>query len=129
KELRRNPPPPSTRRAAMAQARAKKRLARARAAELGEALGQIRRAAGLTQTEVAKAIGTKRTDLSRLESGRYGGLTIERVIAILDAVGSASGMDVAALAGRIETIGPPLQGLFFGEAIRTPREAIEVGGP
>jgi transcriptional regulator with XRE-family HTH domain len=114
----------------MAQARAKKRLApRARAAELGEALGQIRRAAGLTQTEVAKEIGTKRTDLSRLESGRYGGLTIERVIAILGAIGSASGMDVAALVGRIQTIGPPVQGPFFGEGIRTPRDSVEVGGP
>ncbi|MSP63460.1 MAG: XRE family transcriptional regulator [Myxococcales bacterium] len=39
----------------------------------------------LTQDQVADAVGTKKSNISRLESGRYGGLTIERFIALLDA--------------------------------------------
>ena len=54
-------------------------------ASLGKELGVLRRAHGLTQEQVALALGTKKNNISRLESGQYGGLTIEYFIAVLDA--------------------------------------------
>lgn len=54
-------------------------------ATLGQELGVLRRSHGLTQDQVARAVGTHKSNISRLESGRYGGLTIERFIAVLDA--------------------------------------------
>lgn len=54
-------------------------------AGLGKELGVLRRAHGLTQEQVALALGTNKSNISRLESGRYGGLTVEYFIAILDA--------------------------------------------
>jgi len=55
-------------------------------AALGKELGVLRRAHGLTQDQVAIALGTKKSNISRLESGRYGGLTIEYFMAIIDAI-------------------------------------------
>jgi DNA-binding XRE family transcriptional regulator len=54
-------------------------------ASLGKELGVLRRAHGFTQDQVAIAMGTKKSNISRLESGHYGGLTIERFMAIIDA--------------------------------------------
>ncbi len=54
-------------------------------AALGKELGLLRQAHGLTQAAVAAARGTKKSNLSRLESGRYGGLTIEYFMAVVDA--------------------------------------------
>jgi DNA-binding XRE family transcriptional regulator len=54
-------------------------------AALGKELGLLRRAHGLTQEAVAVALGTKKSNISRLESGRYGGLTIEYFMAVIDA--------------------------------------------
>ena len=54
-------------------------------ASLGRELGVLRRAHGLTQDQVAVALGTKKSNISRLESGQYGGLTIEYFMAVLDA--------------------------------------------
>ncbi len=53
-------------------------------AALGKELGVLRRAHGLTQEQVARALGTNKSNISRLESGRYGGLTVEYFLAILD---------------------------------------------
>ena len=58
---------------------------RATVAMLGKELGILRRAHGLTQAQVALALGTKKSNVSRLESGQYGGLTIEYFLAVLDA--------------------------------------------
>jgi transcriptional regulator with XRE-family HTH domain len=55
-------------------------------AALGSELGTLRRAHGLTQDDLASALGTAKSNISRLESGRYGGLTIERFLAVLDAI-------------------------------------------
>jgi len=49
------------------------------------AIGVLRRAHGLTQDQLARAVGTAKSNISRLESGGYGGLTVERFIAVLDA--------------------------------------------
>jgi len=54
-------------------------------AALGKELGVLRRAHGWTQDQVATAMGTKKSNISRLESGNYGGLTIEYFMAIIDA--------------------------------------------
>ena len=54
-------------------------------ATLGKELGVLRRAHGLTQDQVALALGTKKSNISRLESGHYGGLTIEYFMAVIDA--------------------------------------------
>jgi len=54
-------------------------------ASLGRELGVLRRAHGLTQDQVAIAVGTKKSNISRLESGHYGGLTIEYFMAIIEA--------------------------------------------
>ncbi len=54
-------------------------------ATLGKELGILRRAHGLTQEQVARALATKKSNVSRLESGEYGGLTIEYFLAVLDA--------------------------------------------
>lgn len=52
---------------------------------LGRELGVLRRAHGLSQEQVARVVGTNKSNISRLESGRYGGLTVERFIAVLEA--------------------------------------------
>ena len=54
-------------------------------------LGVLRRAHGLTQEQVARAMGTQKGNISRLESGQYGGLTIEYFIAVLDAFRALGG--------------------------------------
>jgi DNA-binding transcriptional regulator YiaG len=54
-------------------------------AALGKELGILRRAHRLTQEQVALALCTKKSNVSRLESGQYGGLTIEYFLAVLDA--------------------------------------------
>ncbi len=61
------------------------RARRETVATLGKELGVLRRAHGLTQVQVARALATKKSNISRLESGQYGGLTIERFLAVLDA--------------------------------------------
>ena len=80
---------PEERRQSIARARLKKE-ARKKAEAIGQDLARLRREANMTQEQLAKLIGTKRTDISRLESGRYGGLTIERFLAIIDAIKSTS---------------------------------------
>jgi DNA-binding XRE family transcriptional regulator len=60
-------------------------------ASLGKELGVLRRAHGLTQGQVALALGTQKSNISRLESGQYGGLTIEYFIAVIDAFRALGG--------------------------------------
>jgi len=69
-------------------------------AALGKELGVLRRAHGLTQEQVAHALGTNKSNISRLESGRYGGLTIEYFIAILDAFRALDRAETKTRAGR-----------------------------
>jgi DNA-binding XRE family transcriptional regulator len=81
-----------------------KKDARRKAEAIGIELAHLRRSAGLTQAQLARIIGTQRTAISRLESGRYGGLTVDRYVAILSAINAASGMGwerlLSVLAGR-----------------------------
>ena len=70
---------------AMAHVQRRYQARRETVASLGKELGILRRAHGLTQEQVAVALGTQKSNISRLESGQYGGLTIEYFIAVLDA--------------------------------------------
>jgi DNA-binding XRE family transcriptional regulator len=56
------------------------------AASLGVRLGLLRRAHGLTQQHLARVLGTRKGNISRLERGRDRGLTVERLIAVEDAI-------------------------------------------
>lgn len=75
-------------------------------AGLGKELGVLRRAHGLTQEQVALALGTNKSNISRLESGRYGGLTIEYFIAILDAFRALDRTETKTRAGKASTARP-----------------------
>ena len=82
-------------------------------ASLGTELGVLRRAHGLTQEQIAVALGTKKSNISRLESGQYGGLTIEYFLAVLDAfraLGRAAS-PVRALRGGIVAVKKAAPGL------------------
>jgi transcriptional regulator with XRE-family HTH domain len=83
---------PAARKAAIARIREKHR-AREQVAQLGAALGQVRRALGITQEQLAQALGTQKSNISRLESGRYGGLSIETFLAACTALKTLSGTD------------------------------------
>jgi DNA-binding XRE family transcriptional regulator len=72
-------------REAIAHVQSRYQARRDTVAALGKELGLLRRAHGLTQEAVAAALGTKKSNISRLESGRYGGLTIEYFMAVIDA--------------------------------------------
>lgn len=61
------------------------------AASLGVRLGLLRRASGISQQQLARVLGTKKSNVSRLEGGRDGGLTIERLVAVEDAIRSLTG--------------------------------------
>jgi transcriptional regulator with XRE-family HTH domain len=76
---------PASEREAIDYVQRRHQMRRDLVAALGKELGVLRRAHGLTQEEVACAVGTAKSNISRLESGRYGGLTVERFVAVLDA--------------------------------------------
>lgn len=56
------------------------------AAGLGVQLGILRRGKGMSQEQLARLVGTKKSNISRLESGRYGGLSIERFLAVFETI-------------------------------------------
>ena len=61
------------------------------AASLGVRLGLLRNAHGLSQQQLARVLGTSKSNVSRLERGRDGGLTVERLVAVEDAIRSLAG--------------------------------------
>jgi ribosome-binding protein aMBF1 (putative translation factor) len=56
-------------------------------AALPEALIRARAATGLSQEALAKRLGWKKQQLQRYEATRYAGVTLERLQAIVDAMG------------------------------------------
>jgi hypothetical protein len=64
------------------------------AATLGVRLGLLRRAHGISQQRLARVLGTTKSNVSRLESGRDGGLTVERYLAVEEAVRLLAGREV-----------------------------------
>jgi DNA-binding XRE family transcriptional regulator len=69
-------------------------------ASLGVRLGLLRRAHGLTQQDLARVLGTRKGNISRLERGRDRGLTVERLIAVEDAIRSLAGGPSGAARGE-----------------------------
>ena len=61
------------------------------AAQLGIRLGLLRRAHGISQQQLARVLGTNKSNVSRLERGRDGGLTVERLVAVEEAIRSLAG--------------------------------------
>jgi transcriptional regulator with XRE-family HTH domain len=77
--------------AAVEYVRSRSQERRDLAARIGLDVAVLRRTLGVSQKTVARAIGTQKSNISRVESGRYGGLTLERLLAILEAIAAASG--------------------------------------
>ena len=93
-------------------------------ATLGKELGVLRRAHGLTQDQLAVALGTKKSNISRLESGHYGGLTIEYFMAVIDAfraLDEASSRAATKSRGIVPIKKPPNQ------ALHSPRRSRALG--
>lgn len=109
------------RRASIERARRKKQ-ARGKAAALGLGLAELRLSLGLSQQEVSRALGTQRSAVSRVESGSYGGLTIERFLLILSTIREL-GLANSTKEPWQET-GQTLETTsFYDEAVLTPEEA------
>ncbi len=84
---------PARRKSARARLReraAARRAAAREVARLGPELKELRKEAGLTQAELAEAIGTKNTDVSRMEAGKHP-VTIERLLAIVEVLETKTG--------------------------------------
>ena len=106
--------PPSMERAAIEFVKRRQTERRQFAASLGVRLGLLRRSHGISQQQLARVLGTSKSNVSRLESGREGGLTVERLVAVEDAIGS--------LAGR-RSVGARREGLIHVETLNRFRNA------
>ena len=82
---------PSIERAAIEFVTRRRAERRAFAASLGVRLGLLRRTHGISQQQLARVLGTSKSNVSRLETGRDGGLTVERLVAVGDAIRSLAG--------------------------------------
>jgi len=88
---------PEDRRRALDRLRERRRRARKAAARMGVGIKAMRLALGMTQDELARSMMTQRSDVSRLETGDYGGMTIERLLLIVDTLAGRSGMNSVTL--------------------------------
>lgn len=110
---------PSTEKAAIEFVTRRQAERRQFAASLGVRLGLLRRASGISQQQLARVLGTTKSNVSRLESGRDGGLTIERLVAVDDAIRALAGRAVVS-AGEEELSVEPL------DRFRNPVDCLEV---
>lgn len=98
---------PSIERAAIEFVTRRQEERRRFAASLGVRLGLLRRVSGISQQQLARVLGTSKSNISRLESGRDGGLTVERLIAVGEAIQSLAGRAaVSASAGELIHVEP-----------------------
>ena len=74
-------------------------------AKLGIEIAELRRTFGLTQAEIARAIGTSKPNVCALERGRAPGISLERFLAVLEALGGRTYADDSA-AGQGMTFAP-----------------------
>ena len=75
-------------------------------AQIVAAIGNLIRNQKLTQTAAAKKIGLKQPDVSRLLDGRFEGFSLERLIALLLALGSDVTIEVGPSNGNAAPAGP-----------------------
>lgn len=68
--------------------RARNAERRREVAKLGMGIAELRRTFGLTQAEIALAIGTSKPNICSLERGRAPGISLERFLAVLEALGA-----------------------------------------
>jgi DNA-binding XRE family transcriptional regulator len=58
------------------------------AAQIAHAITMLRRKLGITQSELARRMGTKQQTVSRLESGEYEGFTLKTLVKLAEATRS-----------------------------------------
>lgn len=92
---------PSAMAAAERRIRDRNAQRRREVARLGAAIAELRRTFGLTQDEVARAIGTSKPNISALERGRAPGISLERFIAVLETIRARAGS--SGLAGSVDS--------------------------
>ena len=74
-------------------------------ARLGTEIAELRRVFGMTQDEIARAIGTSTPNISALERGRAPGISLERFMAVIDTL--------RARVGEPANAGVPSEGAAF----------------
>jgi transcriptional regulator with XRE-family HTH domain len=74
--------------AAVRRVRRRNAQRRQEVARLGMQIAELRRMFGLSQEEIARAIGTSKPNISALERGRAPGISLERFLAVLEALGA-----------------------------------------
>ncbi|MBI2570338.1 MAG: helix-turn-helix domain-containing protein [Candidatus Schekmanbacteria bacterium] len=117
--------PPEAKEEATERLRRRRREAEEAAAKVGLILREIRGLAGVTQAELAKALGTQKSNVSRMESGRYKGLGVVTLVAVRNALRSLTGIDPFVLLG--ERFSTPLPAVSHEELrkISTPEKYLE----
>jgi DNA-binding XRE family transcriptional regulator len=87
---------------------------------LGEQMAQLRKLFGFTQEDVAKAIGTSKPNICAFEKGRSPGITLERLLAMMEAIRRPGKVSVRARARR-----PERDSLAPSAQVRSLEEAVE----
>lgn len=105
--------------AAARQVLARYQERRREVSRLGPEIAEYRRLFGITQEDVARAIGTSKPNICAIEKGRAPGITLERFLAILEAlkIGTAPVPAAARTRGRLS--------LTPSAAVRSLAEALE----
>ena len=107
--------------AAARRIRARNAERRCEVARLGMEVAELRRTFGLTQDEIARAIGTSKPNVCALERGRAPGISLERFLAVLETLGVRTGAASAAGASGRGTAFAPTAG------VRSLKESLEAG--
>lgn len=68
-------------------------------ARLGMEIAELRRTFGLSQEEIARSIGTSSPNISALERGRAPGISLERFLAVVEALGAPPRVRARAASG------------------------------
>jgi DNA-binding transcriptional regulator YiaG len=91
-------------------------------ARLGMEIAELRRTFGLTQEEIARALGTSKPKISALERGRAPGISLERLLAVLGTLRARTG------AGAHADGGTSSQGMAFAPTagIHSLEDSLEV---
>lgn len=85
--------------------------------KLGPEIADYRRLFGITQEDVARAIGTSKPNICAIEKGRAPGITLERFLAIVEALKVGTRRAPARTRGRLS--------LTPSAAVRSLAEALE----
>jgi len=55
--------------------------------EIGPSIKELRKQKGMTQSELARAVGISRVTLSKLENGKLAGISIGAILSVLERFG------------------------------------------